>query len=680
MNATTNAPQSETAPAAAAPAAAAPSQGQAQMPAPAQQNQGAGGGGGQQGFQSASLYVGDLNRDVSEAILFETFNAVGPVASIRVCRDAVTRESLGYAYVNFHNANDAESALDMLNYKPIRGRACRIMWSQRDPSLRRSNVGNVFINNLNREINNQELYDTFEAFGSILSCKVCVDEKGESKGYGYVHFATEEGAKNAMEKVDGKEISGQIVSVTPFKRKQDRPNQDAWTNVYFKNVPLEWSDAKVQELFGKHGTITSAVLMKDDEGNSKGFGFVNFETHEAAASAVDAMNNQEFEDAGETKVIYVGRAQKRAERDRELRRKREQIKMERINKYQGVNLYVKNLDDDVDDAKLRDEFTQFGTITSTHVMRDREGASRGFGFVCFSSPDEATRAVAEMHNKLMGTKPLFVALAQRKEVRRAQLEAQYMQRAGMPRGMPMNAPMPYGNVPLYMQQGGPMPQARPGYPMMPPQMLPRAGPRGPMPGYGGRGAYPMPAYAMGMQQARRGGRRGSGGRGAGAGVRGGKQQGPQGRNFQYTNQARNFQQQQQQQAAVQSQAAAMQQQQQQAQMQAQMQQAQMQAQMQQQQMQAQAAAQAQGAVPAEQPLTAAVLAAATPAQQKNMIGERLYPLIVRTHQQLAGKITGMLLEMDNTELLLLLESGEALNEKVNEALAVLDKHNGAAEN
>ena len=97
-------------------------------------------------------------------------------------------------------------------------------------------------------------------------------------------------------------------------------------------------------------------------------------------------------------------------------------------------------------------------------------------------------------------------------------------------------------------------------------------------------------------------------------------------------------------------------------------------------MQAQAAAQAQGAVPAEQPLTAAVLAAATPAQQKNMIGERLYPLIVRTHQQLAGKITGMLLEMDNTELLLLLESGEALNEKVNEALAVLDKHNGAAEN
>ena len=68
-------------------------------------------------------------------------------------------------------------------------------------------------------------------------------------------------------------------------------------------------------------------------------------------------------------------------------------------------------------------------------------------------------------------------------------------------------------------------------------------------------------------------------------------------------------------------------------------------------------------------LTTAMLAAAPPEAQKQMLGERIFPLVQRAQPELAGKITGMLLEMDNSELLLLLESPEALESKVCPGLA-----------
>merc|ERR1712213_142617 len=81
----------------------------------------------------------------------------------------------------------------------------------------------------------------------------------------------------------------------------------------------------------------------------------------------------------------------------------------------------------IDDDRLRKEFAPFGTITSAKVMNE-DGRSKGFGFVCFSSPEEATKAVTEMNGRIIVAKPLYVALAQRKEDRKAHLASQYIQR------------------------------------------------------------------------------------------------------------------------------------------------------------------------------------------------------------------------------------------------------------
>jgi polyadenylate-binding protein len=494
-------------------------------------------------FHSASLYVGDLAVDVNEGLLFEIFNAVGPVASIRVCRDAVTRRSLGYAYVNFHQVSDAERALDTMNYTMIKTKPCRIMWSQRDPSLRKSGVGNIFVKNLAETIDNKQLYDTFSLFGNILSCKVVTDpETGASKGYGYVHYETADAADAAIAKLDGMTIEGLEVNVINFMRRNERPDQASWTNAYVKNIPLHWDDEKLNTVFAEFGEIASATIARgipkykpkkpkaegeegpegekeeeekpeEPEGEQKeqnlGYGFVCFVMHENAVEAVETLNGKMFpvanpkEGEPEEQELFVCRAQKKNERERELKSMFDQMKVERINKFQGVNLYVKNLDDMVTDDQLREEFSSIGTITSARVMREGKeptSASRGFGFVCYSSPEEATKAVNEMNGKIINGKPIFVALAQRKEVRRAQLEAQHTSMGRGNPSMPGRMPMPmqgmYPGMPYAMlQPRGPagVPQ---GYPMGM-MMAPRGAPRGYPQMVGGRGAYPMPGYVGG---------------------------------------------------------------------------------------------------------------------------------------------------------------------------------------
>merc|ERR1712036_55457 len=76
----------------------------------------------------------------------------------------------------------------------------------------------------------------------------------------------------------------------------------------------------------------------------------------------------------------------------------------------------------------------------------------------------------------------------------------------------------------------------------------------------------------------------------------------------------------------------------------------------------------------QEPLTASTLAQAPPSEQKQMLGERLFPLIQSMFPELAGKITGMLLEIDNSELVHMLEHKESLTSKVEEAVAVLQAH------
>merc|ERR1712106_820457 len=344
------------------------------------------------------------------------------------------------------------------------------------------------------------------------------------------------------------------------------------------------------------------------------------------------------------KTLYVGRAQKKAERQQELKKKFEQLKPERLNRYQGVNLYVKNLDDTIDDERLRKEFAPYGTITSAKVINE-EGRSKGFGFVCFSSPEEATKAVTEMNGRIIVAKPLYVALAQRKEDRKAHLASQYIQRMAGMRMQQMGGMQQMG-MGGYFMPTMPQPQrfftpaqirAQPRWPQQ--QAVPRPGVPGQM-GLGGpRGAPRMPGGPRmaggprpGMQQQQPPMTMLARPQGMPPVPMGQAQQvRPVQQSFKYTPTARNPP------AQV---------------------------------------LPGPGMVPGpgQAPPQQAVLVQ----EQKQMLGERLFPLIQRMFPDLAGKITGMLLEIDNAELVHMLEDQNSLKGKVEEAVAVLQAHQGKA--
>ncbi|NXX96268.1 EPAB protein, partial [Centropus bengalensis] len=619
------------------------------------------------GYPLASLYVGDLHPDVTEAMLYEKFSPAGPILSIRVCRDVATRRSLGYAYINFQQPVDAERALDTMNFEVIKGRPIRIMWSQRDPGLRKSGIGNVFIKNLDDSIDNKALYDTFSAFGNILSCKVVCDENG-SRGYGFVHFETHEAATRAIETMNGMLLNDRKVFVGHFKSRKEREAEFGakaleFTNVYIKNFGDDMDDDRLREIFSRFGKTLSVKVMVDHTGRSKGFGFVNFEKHEEAqkargssccpsATSALSMNGKEING----RMVYVGRAQKRLERQSELKQKFEQLKQERVSKYQGVNLYVKNLDDGIDDEKLRKEFSPYGTITSAKVMKEG-GHSKGFGFVCFSSPEEATKAVTEMNGRIVSTKPLYVALAQRKEERKAILTNQYMQRLATIRALPGPLLGSFQPPPGYFIPPMPQPQTRAPF-YSPSTAVPLRSatrwsvqPSRPPPTPMLRAAVPPRRLLSNISTMRQASTQvphvpPQTQRVANIGTQTGSARVPSSPTlsrgapqYKYSPAVRNLQSMGHMPPMVAPQVG-------------------------------EPAVHIQG----KEPLTASMLAAAPPQEQKQMIGERLYPLIHTMHPSLAGKITGMLLEIDNSELLLLLESPDSLHSKIEEAVAVLQAH------
>ncbi|KZT25765.1 hypothetical protein NEOLEDRAFT_339077 [Neolentinus lepideus HHB14362 ss-1] len=97
------------------------------------------------------------------------------------------------------------------------------------------------------------------------------------------------------------------------------------------------------------------------------------------------------------------------------------------------NLFIKNLDAEIDSNALFAHFRQFGQIVSARVMRNENGESRGFGFVSYQTPDQAANAMQSMNGVVLGSKPVVVRLHEPKQLRQEKLAARFAGQNGHPR-------------------------------------------------------------------------------------------------------------------------------------------------------------------------------------------------------------------------------------------------------
>jgi polyadenylate-binding protein len=281
----------------------------------------------------------------------------------------------------------------------VNGKPIRIMWSHRDPAFRKvppglgarrargraagegpaaavrepagaaapapnpqppprkpsqSGVGNIFIKNLDKSIDNKALHDTFSQFGNILSCKVATDMAGNSKGYGFVHYETEEGATMAIEKVRrGVGVWG------PGPAACDRANCDGLGGPGLRRGGAGGGAGRMatRQRRGRERVAAGRQTRPLAAAHAGGRPFDRRLTAPpnlplAPPQPPPQVNGMQLAD----KIVFVGPFLKRVERGGDGREER------------FTNVYVKNLGDDVDDEGLKKMAAEHGPVTSAVVM------------------------------------------------------------------------------------------------------------------------------------------------------------------------------------------------------------------------------------------------------------------------------------------------------------------------
>merc|ERR1712195_326376 len=164
--------------------------------------------------QEATCYVGDLDAQVDETLLWELMLQAGPVVNVFIPKDKLTNVHMGFGFVEFRGEEDADYAIKIMNTIKMFGKPIRVNKASRDKKT--LDVGaNLFIGNLDPDVDEKLLYDTFSAFGVVISTRIMRDpDTGNSRGFGFVSFDDFGAADASLESMNGQYLSNRAITVS----------------------------------------------------------------------------------------------------------------------------------------------------------------------------------------------------------------------------------------------------------------------------------------------------------------------------------------------------------------------------------------------------------------------------------------------------------------------------------
>lgn len=279
------------------------------------------------------IEVKNLLPHVDVAELCDVFREYGKIMSARVLPGNST---MGYVYYK-----DFESMIEALKHG---NKQCIMLGTNTGVVI--SRVGllsdanekktNLYVKNFSLDWDDCDLLKLFDKYGEIQSASVECDKYGNSKGFGFINFKNQHSADLAIAKLHDRVLNGKKLYVQPHQTKEERKSvvidaiQEAkealerstqLNNLYVANLAPTVTEDTLKDLFSQFGKILSLKIERDSRSNSRGFGFVCFESAAQAKEALQAMDGYSLN----RKELQVNFKQGRAEREYYLKLKKEGI-------------------------------------------------------------------------------------------------------------------------------------------------------------------------------------------------------------------------------------------------------------------------------------------------------------------------------------------------------------------